>query len=86
MSKDANYLKKILQAAKTEITIGGRYRHYKGGEYIVGDIILDEATLEPLVVYQAQYDDRLTFARPISSWLETVEHSGNTVPRFTRVK
>ena len=28
-----------------------RYRHYKGGEYWVHGVALEEATLEPVVVY-----------------------------------
>lgn len=30
----------------------GRYRHYKGGEYEVLGIAINEATLEPVVVYK----------------------------------
>ena len=34
-----------------EIVIGGRYRHYKGKEYIVLGIARHSETLEELVIY-----------------------------------
>lgn len=85
MSKDSNSLKKILDNAKDSVAVGARYQHYKEGEYIVLDIVLNEANLEPLVIYQAQYGERLTFARPISNWLENVTNNGTTQPRFSKV-
>src|SRR3569832_2320668 len=42
----------------------GRYRHYKGGEYEVIDVVRHSETLEPLVLYRALYGERgLRFAR-----------------------
>ena len=76
-------LNDLLVAALHKVTIGGKYRHYKGQEYIVMQLAILEATDGVAVVYRAAYDERLSFVRPLSSWLENEEHNGKTVPRFT---
>ena len=63
----------------------GLYRHYKGKDYRVVGIARHSESLEPLVVYQALYDDRGTWVRPAAMFLETVEIDGRRVPRFARV-
>lgn len=74
-----------LADAKAKVRIGARYEHYKKLAYVVRDIALLEATNEPCVIYQAEYGEHITFIRPITSWLETVEVNGNTAPRFRRI-
>jgi hypothetical protein len=60
----------------------GRYRHFKGNEYMVLHIAKHSETLEPMVVYQALYGERGIWARPASMWNETVEYNGKMVRRF----
>jgi len=60
----------------------GRYRHYKGNEYTVLGIARHSETLEELVVYRQEYDDRGLWVRPAAMFAETVEVDGQTVPRF----
>ena len=36
----------------------GRYRHYKGNEYTVLGVAKHSETLEPMVVYRADYGER----------------------------
>lgn len=76
-----------IEAAKTKITIGATYWHYKSRDkiYKVIDLGFLEATDELCVIYQAQYGEKLTFIRPLIIWLEQVEWEGHTVPRFTQV-
>jgi len=78
-------LKQDLAAAGKLVTVGARYRHYKGGEYQVLQLALLEATTEPCVVYQAQYGDRLSFIRPLTNWLQSVESDGRRIQRFTKL-
>ena len=40
-------------------------------------------TLEPMVVYQAEYGDREIWVRPASMWNEMVTKDGVTAPRFS---
>jgi hypothetical protein len=81
-------LRQELEAAKKTIKIGSLYRHYKGSDKIYKVISLGflESNLEICVIYQAQYDEKLTFIRPLSIWLEKVVWKNVTVPRFSEIK
>ena len=61
----------------------GRYRHFKGGEYEVLGIARHSETHEPMVVYRPLYDDSGWWVRPLTMFMETVQHNGQTIPRFT---
>lgn len=66
----------------------GKYQHYKGGLYEVIAVGRIEATLEEVVVYKALYTSPdfgadAVWVRPVTSFLETVEWEGKTIPRFT---
>ncbi len=79
-------LKKLLDTAKTQLSVGGTYQHYRGNLYTVLDVgIFTEDATEVGVVYQAQYGQRLVFIRPLSMWNEEVEFEGESVPRFRKV-
>ena len=60
----------------------GRYRHYKGNNYVVLGVASHSETLEKLVVYRADYGDRGLWVRPLAMFLETVEISGEPKARF----
>ncbi|MAT14100.1 MAG: hypothetical protein CMJ46_02385 [Planctomyces sp.] len=60
----------------------GRYRHYKGKEYIVLEVARHSETLEELVVYRQDYGDRGLWVRPKSMFAETVQINGKETPRF----
>ncbi len=60
----------------------GRYRHYKGKEYTVLGVARHSETLEEMVVYQQEYEDRSLWVRPRQMFLETVQKDGQSVPRF----
>ena len=63
----------------------GRYRHFKGKDYLVLHIAKHSETLEPMVVYQALYGERGIWVRPASMWNETVERDGVSVKRFAYI-
>ena len=63
----------------------GRYRHYKGQEYLVLEVARHSETLEELVVYRADYGDRGLWVRPLAMFLETVIIDGQQQPRFAFV-
>jgi hypothetical protein len=60
----------------------GRYRHYKGKDYLVLGVARHSETEEELVVYRTDYGDRSLWVRPKAMFLETVEIDGQAVPRF----
>lgn len=60
----------------------GRYRHYKGNEYIVLGIAKHSETLEEMVVYRQDYGERGLWVRPKAMFLQAVEVDGKKVCRF----
>jgi hypothetical protein len=60
----------------------GRYRHYKGKEYTVIGVARHSETEEELVVYRKDYGDHGLWVRPLAMFMESVEVSGRSVPRF----
>ncbi len=60
----------------------GRYRHYKGNEYVVLGVARHSETEEEFVVYRQDYGDRGLWVRPKEMFLEFVESGGSQVPRF----
>lgn len=66
-----------------DIIKGGKYRHYKGNEYVVIDIAIHSETEEEMVVYKALYGEEKLWVRPLSMWSEKVEVNGKEVVRFT---
>lgn len=61
----------------------GAYRHYKGGHYTVLGVGLHSETLEELVIYRAEYGEKLIWIRPLAMFFETVNIDGTLTPRFT---
>lgn len=60
----------------------GRYRHYKGRDYIVIGVARHTETEEELVVYRTDYGDKSLWVRPKAMFLETVNVDGRELPRF----
>ncbi len=63
----------------------GRYRHFKGNEYLVVGMAKHSETMEDMVVYRALYGEGSLWVRPASMWNETVTRDGVTVKRFTYI-
>jgi hypothetical protein len=60
----------------------GRYRHYKGNDYLVIGVARHSETEEELVVYRQDYGDRGLWVRPLAMFQEEVEINGRRIPRF----
>ena len=82
-------LSEAIKVAATQVEIGGLYSHYKNPQkpYTVTGFVILESTDEVAVLYEVQEEGapRITFARPLSGWLETVEWQGMVVPRFSKL-
>lgn len=76
-----------LARAGREVSVGARYVHYKdrAKEYVVKSFAILEATEEVGVVYEAQYDTRISFIRPLSDFCAMIEVDGVPTPRFTKI-
>ncbi|MFA4954555.1 MAG: DUF1653 domain-containing protein [Patescibacteria group bacterium] len=60
----------------------GKYRHYKGNEYVAIGVARHSETLEELVVYRALYGAHDLWVRPLKMFIEQVEIDGKKMPRF----
>lgn len=54
--------------------IGRIYRHYKGDYYIVRAIATHSETGEQMVIYQALYGDGELWARPLTLFMDKIDH------------
>lgn len=60
----------------------GRYRHFKGKEYIVLGVAKHSETLEEMVLYRQDYGDEGLWVRPKEMFFEAVEAEGQATARF----
>lgn len=60
----------------------GRYRHFKGNEYIVTDIGIHTETGEQMVIYYDCKDPSKIWVRPLHMFIERVKQNEYSVPRF----
>lgn len=68
-----------------QIVIGGHYKHFKGGDYVVLNVAKDHETLEEQVIYMQIYDKPTVWVRPLKMFLEDVNDHGNIKPRFALI-
>ena len=61
----------------------GPYMHYKGLRYEVLGVVRHSETLEPLVLYRAEYGERGLWVRPFAMFTEEVVIEGVRQLRFT---
>lgn len=68
----------------TPLIKNGIYRHYKGQNYRLLDIVRHSETEEELVLYETLYENELSklWVRPVKMFIETVEVNGQMVDRF----
>lgn len=85
----AEHLREIQSAAQELVTVGGRYVHYKDPSktYVVHYVGLIEATEEPCVVYEAEYEELagVQLVRTVANFIEPITVDDTTVPRFRPV-
>lgn len=53
--------------------VGKRYRHFKGGIYVVSDIAVHSETAELIVIYKSFDKPSLVWARPLNMFLSEVD-------------
>lgn len=80
-------LDELVQAALTEgVKIGGIYKHWKGKQYLVTDVVRDADNWETFkVVYQELTDARHRAERRVSWFLGDMNDERYSGPRFRLV-
>jgi hypothetical protein len=70
-----------------ENNIKGTYRHYKGKQYEVLDVVHHSETLEKMVLYKSLYDNEIgnLWVRPYEMFFEEIEVDGKKVKRFEKI-
>ena len=63
----------------------GHYRHFKGGNYLVIDVVRHSETLRPMVLYRPLDEDLGLWVRPYDMFTAQVEVDGVLRPRFVLV-
>lgn len=69
-----------------KIVIGGHYKHFKGGEYVVLNVAKDHETCAEQAVYMQIHDKPIVWVRPLDMFLENVDDHGNVKPRFELIQ
>lgn len=86
--KTAEELYQMLEDAKNQVELGGKYFHYKRPNdfYTITDILIIEATDTVGICYRAEYEELrgITFMRPIEDFLAEVDVDGQMIKRFTQ--
>lgn len=60
----------------------GLYRHYKGADYQVLQVVTHSETQEQLVLYRCLYGDYSWWVRPLAMFTETLDFAGEFRARF----
>ena len=70
-----------------KIVKDGLYRHYKGNNYRLIDIVKHSDSLEDLVLYQCMYENELShlWVRPLKEFFSHIEENGQMTERFTYI-
>jgi len=75
-----------MNFSNRKITIGKKYKHFKGNEYLVLHLAKHSETLEDLVVYQALYGEKGIWVRSLEMFLSQKEVGGRLVNRFEEIE
>lgn len=67
--------------------VKGIYRHYKGKEYELIDVVIHSETLEKMVLYRPLYENEIggLWIRPYEMFFEEIEVDGKKVNRFEKI-
>lgn len=82
LTNNENKEKATPENAKPVLPKIGRYRHFKGNDYVLLYIAKHSETLEDMAVYRQLYGDGGVWVRPCAMFSETVNIDGEEVPRF----
>ena len=70
---DNRYINQITADVYKERMVGKRYRHFKGGIYVVTDIAVHSEDADIIVIYKSFDNPSLVWARPLTMFLSEVD-------------
>jgi hypothetical protein len=82
MDKAWSEFEKSLADARAFIAPGSRWQHYKGGTYVVIDLVIIELTGAVGVVYRSMDHPLVTWLGPLVEWQDMMDYEGKQVFRF----
>lgn len=65
--------------------VNGKFRHYKGNEYEVVDLVRHSETEEWMVLYRPLYGEGDLWVRPFEMFYSNVVIEGVEQPRFAKI-
>lgn len=71
-----------IAVAKSQMPLGSKWLHYKGGKYLLMDYVIYEASGEVAIVYGSLDSPGPKFVRPLAVWQDMIEWEGLQVFRF----
>ncbi len=85
MPSSMSFVSRVFEVSELTI-VPGRYRHYKGAEYQVIDLVRHSETEQWLVLYRQCYGDGSLWVRPLQMFVEKVKLAdGSEQRRFSRI-
>lgn len=75
MKEDNRMINQVTAEVYKERMVGKRYRHFKGGIYVVSDIAVHSETAELIVIYKSFDKPSLVWARPLNMFLSKVDRN-----------
>ena len=75
----------MLADAIQLVPLGSHWRHYKGNDYRVEQLVIQESDNQVAVVYTPLKHLETSFVRPLDAWLARMPNGEDTVQRFTRI-
>lgn len=75
---------KNKELKRSPLVKNGIYRHYKGKNYRLIDVVRHSETLEEMVLYETLYQNDLgsLWVRPLEMFLGSIQSEGKEIPRF----
>lgn len=70
--------------AEEEVTVGARYRHFKGNDYEITGFAKHSESGDRLVIYKSLSDGEV-WARPYNMFVETIWDNGRQIKRFEKI-
>lgn len=73
MSNDVRYKNQGLAQEYKEKLVGKKFKHFKGGIYVVSNVAVDSETAQVTVIYNNAENPDLVWSRPVEMFTSDVD-------------